>query len=27
LKLGFHKELDYPVVVCDSRLVSTPGED
>jgi GNAT superfamily N-acetyltransferase len=24
LKLGFHKEIDYPVVVCDSRLVPPP---
>jgi GNAT superfamily N-acetyltransferase len=27
LKLGFQKELDYPVMVCDSRLVLTPGEN
>jgi GNAT superfamily N-acetyltransferase len=27
LKLGFQKELDYPVMVCDSRLMLTPGED
>jgi GNAT superfamily N-acetyltransferase len=25
LKLGFQKELDYPVIVCDSRLAITPA--
>lgn len=27
LKLGFHKERDYPVIVCDSRLAPTPAGD
>jgi len=27
LKLGFQKELDYPVMLCDSRLALTPGGD
>ena len=26
LKLGFQKELEYPVILCDSRLVPTPAQ-